>query len=39
VPKRDRSLEQVDDLLELVGFLRVVDMSGSSAEIAESAAY
>ena len=39
MPKRDRSFEQVDDLLELVGFVRVVDISDSSAEIAESAAY
>ena len=35
MPKRDRSFEQVDDLLELVGFLSVVDISDSSAEIAE----
>ena len=37
VPKRDRSFTQVD-LLELMGFIRVVDISDSSAEIAESAA-
>jgi len=35
VPKRDRSFEQVDDLLELVGFFSVVYISDSSAEIAE----
>jgi hypothetical protein len=37
VPKRDRNFEQVD-LLECMGFVRVVDISDSSTEIAESVA-